>query len=314
MANTRRLSDASLVRRSQQGDRRAFGALVGRYDWRLRGLAHALLIDPVAMDEALSLAYLRAWRDIVRLTAKEDVGAWLYRATYNACIDRLRRDGPSPRAPAEAGGGRRRGTRTGLAALAPSDRVALVLVDREEFSPEAAARILGLTPATLVERVAVARAVVAGHLPPPRPAPPAKAPEAEAAPEEPEPAAAGSEPEDSVLPANLIENQSDSRAERAEQPETTDDEQPVDVPVSAAAPPAEAEPEAVAIGGNGNGADGDGHEPDAEHEAEAPADTEVSASVGSTPAPATGGSGRPAPRRGRRARQRSNRPPPDGTA
>ncbi len=287
MANTRRLSDASLVRRSQQGDRRAFGALVGRYDWRLRSLAHALLLDPAAMDEALSLAYLRAWRDVVRLTAKEDVGAWLYRATYNACIDRLRRDGPSPAAPPGAPGAeRRRGTRTGLAALTPADRVALVLVDREEFSPEAAARILGLTPATLIDRVEVARATVAAHLPPPRPA----------------------EAEDPVPPANLIENQSDSRAEEEETPETADDE-----------PPAEAEPEAAATGGNGNGADGDESEPEAEPESEAesepeaaaPDETEVPAGVGRA---AGGGSGRPAPRRGRRARQRANRTPPDGTA
>src|SRR5215510_3855600 len=184
MANTRRLSDASLVRRSQQGDRRAFGALVGRYDWRLRGLAHALLLDPAAMDEALSLAYLRAWRDIVRLPAKEDVGAWLYRATYNACIDRLRRDGQTPQdAPT---GDQRRGTRAGLASLAPADRVALVLVDREEFSPEAAARILGLTPNTLRDRLEVAREAVAAQLPPPKPAPP-PAGEKKAAPVEPEP-------------------------------------------------------------------------------------------------------------------------------
>jgi RNA polymerase sigma-70 factor (ECF subfamily) len=277
MANTRRLSDASLVRRSQQGDRRAFGALVGRYDWRLRGLAHALLLDPAAMDEALSLAYLRAWRDIVRLTPKEDVGAWLYRATYNACIDRLRRDAPTGAAE------RRKGIRAGLAALTPADRVALVLVDREEFSPEAAARILGLTPDTLQERVEAAREAVAAHLPPPRPA--------------------------------------------AELPETTDAE-----PVEAPAP----EPEPVAADGNGKGGNGSTaereqtpepeqaaaepepeREPAAEQEAEAEpaADAEVPAGVGSSAAPAagSGGTGRPAPRRGRRARQRANRTPPEAT-
>ncbi len=81
MPTTRRQSDASLVRRSQQGDRRAFGALLGRYDTRLRGLAYALLLDPASMDAALASAYLRAWRDVVRLTAKDHVGAWLYRVT-----------------------------------------------------------------------------------------------------------------------------------------------------------------------------------------------------------------------------------------
>ncbi|HKE74515.1 MAG TPA: sigma factor, partial [Acidimicrobiales bacterium] len=179
MANTRRLSDASLVRRSQQGDRRAFGALVGRYDWRLRGLAHALLLDPADMDAALSAAYLRAWRDIVRLPVKEDVAAWLYRAAYNACIDRLRTEG---RQADEAPG---KGIRAGLAALAPADRVAVVLVDREGFPAEAAARILGLTEAVIEDRLQVARATLARHTPePPKPKAkpkPAPAPTAAAA-------------------------------------------------------------------------------------------------------------------------------------
>ena len=160
MPKTRRLSDASLVRRSQQGDRRAFGALLGRYDARLRGLAFALLLDPGAMDATLGSAYLRAWRDVVRLTAKDDAGAWLYRVTYNACIDALRRDGTPP----QPGG---RGTRAGLATLGPADRVAVVLVDREGFAPEAAARILGLSPADILPRLAAARATLADFLPTP---------------------------------------------------------------------------------------------------------------------------------------------------
>ncbi|HET8619236.1 MAG TPA: sigma factor [Acidimicrobiales bacterium] len=151
------------MRRSQQGDRRAFGALVGRYDARLRGLAFALLLDPEAMDATLGSAYLRAWRDVVRLTAKDDAGAWLYRVTYNACIDALRRDGTPP----QPGG---RGTRAGLATLGPADRVAVVLVDREGFTPEAAARILGLSPADFDRRLDAARATLAGYLPTPAPA------------------------------------------------------------------------------------------------------------------------------------------------
>ncbi|HET6950330.1 MAG TPA: sigma factor, partial [Acidimicrobiales bacterium] len=160
MPNTTRLSDANLVRRSQQGDRRAFGALLGRYDRRLRGLAYALLLDPAEMDTALGVAYLRAWRDVVRVAPKDDVGTWLYRATYNACIDMLRRDGrPAPK--------RVRGLRRGLAGLAPLARVAVVLVDREEFSPTSAARILGVSPAALLERLEVARAALDEHVPAP---------------------------------------------------------------------------------------------------------------------------------------------------
>ncbi len=173
MPKTRRLSDATLVRRSQQGDRRAFSALLGRYDWRLRGLGHALLLDGAEMDAALSVAYLRAWRDVVRINAKDDVGAWLYRVTYNSCIDQLRRTGDPAAAPASgssagssAGSS---GVGAGLATLSAADRVAIVLVDREGFSPASAARILGLSPAVLDTRLAAARERLAGFLPPPDP-------------------------------------------------------------------------------------------------------------------------------------------------
>jgi len=92
MPRTRRVSDTSLVRRSQQGDRRAFRALLDRYDWRVHGLAHALLLDPARVDAVLRVAYIRAWREVVRIDAKDDASAWLYRIAYNACIDVLRRE------------------------------------------------------------------------------------------------------------------------------------------------------------------------------------------------------------------------------
>jgi RNA polymerase sigma-70 factor (ECF subfamily) len=174
---TRRLSDANLVRRSQQGDRRAFSALVGRYDWRLRGLAFALLLDRAEMDAALSAAYLRSWRDIVRVSTKDDIAAWLYRNAYNACVDRLRLG----RSAARAGGRALQGTGvpTGvvpvLAAMPETERVALVLVDREGFDPQPAARIMGLPAAMVDQCLASARARLAEHLatavPAPSPAP-----------------------------------------------------------------------------------------------------------------------------------------------
>jgi RNA polymerase sigma-70 factor, ECF subfamily len=195
--------DARLVRRSQQGDRRAFRALLTRYDWRMRGLAHALLLDPERVDAVLRVAYVRAWREVVRIDPRQNAAAWLYRLVYNACIDGLRRESTRigaapptapdvvdsaetadaasaadasvaavaaadpPMEPEPAGGngdepattdGRRAQVVEALATLAPADRVAVVLVDREGFAPETAARILGLTPQVLQARVVGARA------------------------------------------------------------------------------------------------------------------------------------------------------------
>ncbi len=172
MPKTRRLSDANLVRRSQQGDRRAFGALVGKYDWRLRGLAFALLLDRGEMDAALASAYLRAWRDVVRVSPKDDIAAWLYRMAYNSCVDRLRLGRAGGAGEARPGGGAgvsRRGRSSGIVAglrgLSETDRVALVLIDREGFSIPAAARIMGMPPGSVEASLTAARAHLADHLP-----------------------------------------------------------------------------------------------------------------------------------------------------
>jgi RNA polymerase sigma-70 factor, ECF subfamily len=218
--------DTRLVRRSQQGDRRAFRALLTRYDWRLRGLAHALLLDPDRVDAVLRGAYVRAWREVVRIDPREDAAAWLYRLVYNACIDGLRRESTRigaapptapdvadtadadaavlaadpPVQPQPAGGngdmpattgGRRAQVVEALAALAPADRVAVVLVDREGFAPEAAARILGLTPEVVQARLVGARVRLTNQLADVLAAPtaPAEEEESEAQPEAAEPEA-----------------------------------------------------------------------------------------------------------------------------
>ena len=146
---------------------------MGRYDWRLRGLAFALLLDRGEMDAALSAAYLRAWRDIVRVSAKDDIAAWLYRNAYNACVDRLRLGRSAVRAGGRApqGAGVPTGVVPVLAAMPETDRVALVLIDREGFTPKAAARIMGLPAAMVDERLAAARASLAEHLAAVAPAP-----------------------------------------------------------------------------------------------------------------------------------------------
>jgi RNA polymerase sigma-70 factor (ECF subfamily) len=202
MARTASVTDTRLMRRSQQGDRRAFRALLTRYDWRLRGLAHALLLDAGRVDAVLRLAYVKAWREVVRIDPRDDAAAWLYRVVYNACIDGLRREGsrigaapptavdapdvpddapPEPAAPAPAGNGaspvptdgRRIRLVEALSSLAPADRVAVVLVDREGFAPEAAARILGLSPDVVETRLAGARARLTHQLAADLAAPPA---------------------------------------------------------------------------------------------------------------------------------------------
>ncbi|MBN2622383.1 MAG: hypothetical protein JXA83_03390 [Acidimicrobiales bacterium] len=258
MPKTRRLNDAVLARRSQQGDRRAFSALLTRYDWRLRGLAYALLLDAAEMDAALGVAYLRAWRDVVRITAKDDIGAWLYRVTYNACIDQLRlapepRQGRSSAGPLEDIG-------AGLATLPPSDRVVVVLVDREGFTPESAARILGLSPSVVVARLDEARRQLAPYIPATPRTAPQPAPESVAEPP-PEPVAeSASESVPEPAPEPVAEPAAEPVAEPAPEPvaESASESvpEPAPEPVAEPAPEPVAEPAAATMPGAGTD-DGD---------------------------------------------------------
>jgi RNA polymerase sigma factor (sigma-70 family) len=216
-----------------------------RYDWRLRGLAHALLLDPGRVDAVLRVAYVKAWREVVRIDPREGASAWLYRVVYNGCIDGLRRDssriGEAPPAAADvpdaadapeqpampvssgngasptASDGRQAGMVEALAELAPADRVAVVLVDREGFAPEAAARILGLAADVVEARLAGARARLVRRLA--DDAPPAPAEDAESHPDQ-----AETPSDEAETPSDEAETPSDEAESPSDEAETPSDE------------------------------------------------------------------------------------------
>lgn len=166
------LPDVELVELARRGDRAAFGELVRRHDDRMRGLAYRLLADRHAMDDALQEAYLKAFRALHRFRAGSDFGTWLYRITYNACIDEIRKRKRSPVTtedpvdPVSTRPGPDRvvsASETVLSALAelPVDqRVTVVLVDGEGFDHREAAEILGVAPGTVASRLHRARAAL----------------------------------------------------------------------------------------------------------------------------------------------------------
>ncbi len=162
-------TDIELVQLARQGDRAAFGDLLARHDNRMRGLAFRLVADRRGMDDALRDAYLKAYRGLPTFRPGSDFGRWLYRLTYNCCIDELRRRKGSPAAPGDdsdagdetARPGRSASTteivRRALADLSPGQRVTVVLVDGEGFDHHSAAEILGVAPGTVASRLYRAR-------------------------------------------------------------------------------------------------------------------------------------------------------------
>ena len=154
-------TDAELVELARQGDRPAFDELLQRHDDRMRGLAFRLIADRHGMDDVLHEAYLAAYRGLPGFRSTSEFGRWLYRITYNCCIDELRRRKHDHQAAAPADPGPPSSTteavRQALADLSPGQRVTLVLVDGEGFDHHTAAEILGVAPGAVASRLYRAR-------------------------------------------------------------------------------------------------------------------------------------------------------------
>jgi RNA polymerase sigma-70 factor, ECF subfamily len=161
---------SAILERARSGDHEAFAAVVRLYDAKLRGLAFRLLGDPDRMDDALQEAYVRAFRALPRFRGDARVGTWLFRITYNACLDELARgrkvthvslDELVEQASDEPEPGEFLGDRSevvaALRALPTDERTVMFLVDVHGFDYASAANIVGVPVGTVASRLNRAR-------------------------------------------------------------------------------------------------------------------------------------------------------------
>ncbi len=160
----------AVLDRARQGDDEAFAAVVYAYDRRLRGLAYRILGDRDRMDDALQEAYVRAFRALPRFRGDARLGTWLFRITYNACLDELARAGKSAYVPLDELAGQasegpepgealgvRRELELALASLTPEERAVVLLVDARGLDYSEAGGILGIPVGTVASRLNRAR-------------------------------------------------------------------------------------------------------------------------------------------------------------
>lgn len=163
--------DELVVARARRGDQDAFAGVVAHYDHRLRALAFRLLGDRDRMDDVLQEVYVKAFRSLPRFKGDAALGTWLYRITYNACMDELRRRPAAETAEyddtfADPSAGpadiavRRSDLAAALDRLPPDQRTAVLLVDAYGLDYADAAEVLGVRAGTIGSRLSRARAVL----------------------------------------------------------------------------------------------------------------------------------------------------------
>ena len=161
----------AVLDRARAGDEEAFTTLIRHYDPALRSLAYRLLGDRYRIEDALQETYMKAFRALPTFRGDSKLGTWLYRITYNVCLDELQRSARTAYVslaevpePVETGPSadeelaKRHELFAGLDALASYDRAALLLVDRDGFDYRAAGEVLGIPAGTVASRLNRARA------------------------------------------------------------------------------------------------------------------------------------------------------------
>lgn len=76
-------SDSKLVRRVQQGDKRAFDLLVLKYQHRVRAIVGRYVQDHGEVDDVVQEAFIKAYRALGKFRGDSQFYTWLYRIAVN---------------------------------------------------------------------------------------------------------------------------------------------------------------------------------------------------------------------------------------
>ena len=168
--------DDRLVRRAQEGDRRAFEQLVQAHRSRLYTLALRELGSAADAEDAVQETFIRAWRALPRFRAQASFGTWVYRICLNAISDQRSRsakrsttpldDAREPSDQRDLVAERELATalQEALAGLDESFRTAVVLYDVLGRSYVEIAEILDVPEGTVKSRIFRGRAEIARRL------------------------------------------------------------------------------------------------------------------------------------------------------
>jgi RNA polymerase sigma-70 factor (ECF subfamily) len=170
--------DDALVARSAAGDGAALAVLVGRHGDRLAALARRMLGPDGDVEDVVQETFVRLWsRAGLWRPGEAQLATWLHRVAANLCIDRLRRrragsldEAPEPIDPTpppdrdQAAMGAARRIDEALAALAPRQRLAIVLCHYQELGNIEAAAAMAISVEALESLLARGRRALKAEL------------------------------------------------------------------------------------------------------------------------------------------------------
>lgn len=90
------MDEDAIIEGLARGDQRAFRELVELYKKKVFYLALDMAGNPVDAEDISQEVFLKVFRSFSTFRKGAKLGSWLYRITYNASIDHLRRKGSTP--------------------------------------------------------------------------------------------------------------------------------------------------------------------------------------------------------------------------
>lgn len=169
--------ETELIQRAKEGDSRAFGVLVERYQRRVVSVALAVVHNQEDAVELAQETFVRAFENLSKFESRSSFSTWLYRIAANLAIDFRRREGRHvvlrgdeaenelKRLPSQRGdsfGETVRGElsdriREALKELTPEHRAVILLREVEGLSYDEISEVLQVPRGTVMSRLYYAR-------------------------------------------------------------------------------------------------------------------------------------------------------------
>jgi RNA polymerase sigma-70 factor (ECF subfamily) len=176
-------SDPAAASPYQAGDPAVFAEIFDAHADRVYRMALSLCHDPTEAEDTLQQTFLSAFTHLDRFQGRSQLGTWLYRVAYNACMDRKRAHSELPLPEEDGNAGEDEGlpmpktlvnwdftpeeilmdaearaaVDDAIDRLPEAFRIVFMLRDIEELSTAEAAEILGISQSLVKVRLHRAR-------------------------------------------------------------------------------------------------------------------------------------------------------------